>query len=131
MKSRRDFSGINLEYFSFHKLSGCYSTLQRVFFSTSVCILLFLSDDSLKKARTRTSKTISKYFFSGSNNVFFLAYLLMIVNRAPKISLRREKKGWEKRILETRNTFLQRIRFINRNVRQILGNWFILICKMY
>jgi len=26
--------------------------------------------------------------------------------------------------METGNTFLERIRFINQNVRQILGNWF-------
>lgn len=34
------------------------------------------------------------------------------------------RAGGEKWIMETGNTSLQRIRFRNRNVRQILGNWF-------
>lgn len=92
MKAGRHFSGINLEYLSFNKkLLECYSTLQWVFFSISVHFLLFLSDDNLKRARNRTSKTISKYLNSESNNSNNLLACLLI--GIPQNSLGREKKN--------------------------------------
>lgn len=76
------------------KLSGCYSILQWVFFSISVCFLLFLSDNNFKKAWNRTSKTISKYLTSGSNNSNNFSCLLMIVNGDTKEFFGKREKGW-------------------------------------